>query len=391
MLPLERRNVAPESVQKKVRTGNLPRLLYAILLNPGEKFGTLEEQIILLAQQFREEGGTFVPLFISPAGVESLELFQKHGIQAEILDLRRFRPGLLTQLMALLRKYQIEAIHWNFTAPLLNRYLWILSILRPNLVHYYTCHFSARLNAPPPAQGWKRWFKRILLRRYARVFAVSQYVADDLHEQGTWSNVICCPHFLNIERFRPDAEVRARVRQEMQADGNFVVVQVGQLIPEKGVDVALKAMTELPDRVVLWVIGTGPDRAQLEEQVEHLGLQKRVTFMGLQMHVQPFFQAADCMICPSRWGEAAGLVNLEGASCGLPIVGSDIGGIPEALEDGRSGLLFPPGNASALADCLRALLESPEACRRMGESARLLAIERFSAQVRLPAILDLYR
>jgi glycosyltransferase involved in cell wall biosynthesis len=75
----------------------------------------------------------------------------------------------------------------------------------------------------------------------------------------------------------------------------------------------------------------------------------------------------------------------------LPVVASRIGGIPEYVEDGQTGLLFPPGDAQALADCLRRLAADPELCRRMGRQARDRAVERFSPHARLNAYLDLYR
>jgi glycosyltransferase involved in cell wall biosynthesis len=129
----------------------------------------------------------------------------------------------------------------------------------------------------------------------------------------------------------------------------------------------------------------------LERLVRDLGLERRVCLLGLQRHVQPLMQAADCLVCPSLWGEAAGLVNLEANACGLPVVASRIGGIPEYVDDGRSGVLFEPGNASALADAVRRLVDQPQLFRNMSREARTIALERFAPEARLPAILDMYR
>ena len=107
--------------------------------------------------------------------------------------------------------------------------------------------------------------------------------------------------------------------------------------------------------------------------------------------MEPFLQAADAFVCPSRWAEAAGLVNLEAQACGLPVLASRIGGIPEYVADGRTGVLFPPGDAEGLAAAVRRLLDHPHRFRDMGLAARESAVTRFSTAARLEEYLDLYR
>jgi glycosyltransferase involved in cell wall biosynthesis len=206
-----------------------------------------------------------------------------------------------------------------------------------------------------------------------------------------WTNLVCARHFINTARFRPDAAERARVRAELHAEEKFVLLLVGQLIMEKGIDVAIRALADLPQKTVLWIAGEGARRPDLERLSADLGLQNRVRFLGLQRNVQPFMQAADCFLCPSVWGEAAGLVNLEAHACGLPIVASRIGGIPEYVADGRSGILFEPGNHPELATAVRRLLDDPDLWERMSREARAVALESFAPEARVPAILDIYR
>ena len=117
---------------------------------------------------------------------------------------------------------------------------------------------------------------------------------------------------------------------------------------------------------------------------------ERVRFLGPQDRVEPYLQAADVLVCPSLWQEAAGLVNVEAQACGLPVVASRIGGIPEYVEEGRTGLLFPPGDFRQLAACLTQLKESPDLCNRLGAEARRRAVERSSVAARLDDYLKLY-
>lgn len=366
----------------------LPRVLYSLALDPSNKFGSMEEQIVLLAQRFREESGLFVPLFICDPAAD-LTSFRQRGIDAYCLDLRRFRWHTYRQLSRLIREQRIDLIHWNFTPPLANRYVWALSLLRPSVHHWFTDHNSRLFPIPPPPSGAVKYLKRLLLRRYSRVICISRYVRECLEEQGVWSNLVCLAHFINTERFQPDSIARRQVRSALDADNQFVLLVVGQLIQEKGVDVAVRATADLPG-VLLWVVGEGPEKERLNQLIADLQLGERVRLLGLQRQVQPFLQAADCFVCPSLWGEAAGLVNLEAQACGAPVIASRIGGIPEYVADDRTGFLFPPGDHRALAHCVRRLLEDKERRRLFVEQARREALEHFSPEACIPEYIDLY-
>lgn len=369
----------------------LPRVLYALALAPGQKFGSMEEQLVLLAEAFRAEQGLFLPLFICDPANASLDDYQRRGIPAECLELRRFRLSTLLALRRIVCRERIGVVHWNFVNPLGNWYVWGLSILLPRVRHWFTDHNSRQLPLPPPPCGAKRVLKKLLLQRYGAVVCVSRYVQQCLEEQRCWSNLVAQSHFINSARFVPDSATRNDVRKRLGADDRFVLLVVGQLIPEKGINVAIAAMASLPAHAVLWIIGAGPQRGELTAQIAESGLQERVRMLGLQRNVQPFLQAADVFVCPSVWGEAAGLVNLESQACGLPVVASRIGGIPEYVVEGRTGLFFEPGNSEDLAAQARRLIDEPELRDRMAAEARAWALEQFSAEVRLPEWLNLYR
>jgi glycosyltransferase involved in cell wall biosynthesis len=371
--------------------GRLLRVLYVVDLDPTSKFGSLEEQIVLLVEAFRDRGGLFLPVFSCPADGRGATVFQARGLPVVCLDLQRFRPASLRRLVGLIRRHQIDVVHWNFSPPLLNWYLWALTLLTPRVKHYFTDHNSRTAPACGPGGLWKRLVKRALLRRYQKVLAVSPYVLDCLRRERAWSNLSCCLHFINTDRFRPDAAVRAAVRKELGAEQRFVLLTVAQLIKAKGVDVVLRALAELPEPAALWVVGSGDEASRLEALSREMGLERRVRFFGQQGYVHPFMQAADCFVCPSRWAEAAGLVNIEAHACGLPVLASRVGGIPDYVADGRTGFLFPPGDHGELAERVRRLLADPRLCQDMGREARAVAVARFSAHARLSEYLDLYR
>jgi glycosyltransferase involved in cell wall biosynthesis len=381
----------PDTDLRDLRDGALPRVAYIAGLDASRKFGSLEEQILLLARAFRERGGCFLPVFVRPLGGEAAREYAAAGASAEALDLNRFEPARLRALHALLERHRIDVAHWAFYHPF-GPYVWALSVTRPRLRHFLTDHNSRYPDAQGGGPGRARAaVKSALFARYDRVVCVSDFVARSLEREGVRGRLTACAHFINTERFQPDASAREVVRRELGAGGRFVALLVAHLIAEKGADVLLRALSKLPADAVAWIVGDGPESGRLRELARELKLEERVRFLGDRGKVQPFMQAADCLVCPSLWDEAAGLVNLEGLACGLPVVASGVGGIPEIVDDARTGFLFARGDADGLAAALEKLRADADLRARMGREARKVALERYAPERRLPDFLALYQ
>src|SRR5207237_5154929 len=177
------------------------------------------------------------------------------------LDLFGFRWQTLWQLHDLIGRHRIGLVHWNFYPPV-NGYVLSLSALRPRVQHYFTDHNSRLLPLPAPPRWPTRWVRQALLRRFRKVWCVSQFVRDCLAEQRSWSNLERCLHFINTDRFRPDSATRQQVRREHGVEDRFVVLSVANLITEKRIDVAIRALVAAPERVTWWVVGRGKDGAE---------------------------------------------------------------------------------------------------------------------------------
>jgi glycosyltransferase involved in cell wall biosynthesis len=385
------RDEIKQSQANDILLGSLPRVLYAVVLDPAMKFGSLEEQIICLARAFETNGSLFLPLFICHEETFDSSLYQEIGIETACVDLQKFSWSHLWRLSKIIRDHKISVVHWNFTEMLRNGYLWCLTLLNPTVRHYYTDHISRMSVSSKPSGRLKSALKRLVTSRYDKVLCVSQFILNDLRRQGTCSNLTLCRHFINTERFRPDPCARRDLRGRFDAEGRFVVLTVAHLIKEKGIDVLIRAMAELPDSVVLWILGDGDESEMLRQLSSELHLTSRVHFHGLQRNVAPFMQAADCFVCPSLWAEAAGLVNLEAAACGLPVIASRIGGIPDYVEDRGTGFLFSPGDHRELAQYVRLILEDPNLYRNISGKARARAVEKFTTDAGIRDLLQIYR
>ena len=153
-----------------------------------------------------------------------------------------------------------------------------------------------------------------------------------------------------------------------------------QLIPRKGHDVLFAALADLlpqhPTLRVL-VLGRGPLEAELEAHVRSAGIGAVVRFAGFRTDLPRILPCLDVLAHPA-WMEGLGIALLEAAACGVPIVASRRGGMPEAVEDGVNGYLIEPGDSAALADRLDRLLRDPALARRMGAAGRQRVEERFA-------------
>jgi glycosyltransferase involved in cell wall biosynthesis len=176
-------------------------------------------------------------------------------------------------------------------------------------------------------------------------------------------------------------DIAPRPPASFLAQGTLSLLYVGSLWRVKGADVLLHAAADLQQRAVavrLRLVGEGPEHAALQALAASLGL-ANVEFHGQvpRQALLPFYREADVLCVPSR-SEALSIVSLEAMLCGVPVVGSNTGGIPFIVEDGVNGCLAPPGDARALADGIRRAASSREHLAQLGARGFATARERFS-------------
>lgn len=162
----------------------------------------------------------------------------------------------------------------------------------------------------------------------------------------------------------------------------FRVGYIGRLVPEKGVDLLLRACRSLAGAWRLAIVGEGEQRGALERLADELGERDRVSFSGsvASTEVADLLHDLDVVVLPSRslpnWREQFGRILMEAMACEIPVVGSTCGEIPQVIGD--AGLVFPEGDANALTTCLVTLQSDPELRRRLGQAGRARVLERFT-------------
>lgn len=180
----------------------------------------------------------------------------------------------------------------------------------------------------------------------------------------------------------PDPRFRAKLFAHFPGDAMVrrAVVAAGRLSPEKGFAVLLEAAAGFlaadPGAGVV-LFGEGPERATLERRVAELGLGERFALPGFTRDLDKYLPWADVAVLPS-FTEGLPNVVLEASAAGVPVVATAVGGTPEAVADGETGLLVPPGQPQVLAARIGELLADPDRRQQMGEAGRAFVRERFS-------------
>ena len=227
-----------------------------------------------------------------------------------------------------------------------------------------------------------------VLHRAAGVVAASEYSAREAVRAARRKLPgVVVPPGVDVDRFRPvDASERLAVRKAFGLDADRpLVVGMSRLVPRKGFDVLIDAVAGLPD-VGLAIAGGGRDRRRLEARSTKRGLASRVRFLGRVPDgaLAPLLASADvfAMPCRDRWfgleAEGFGIVFLEAAAAGLPTIGGNSGGVPEAIEEGRTGLLVSGTDAAELAQAIRTLATSEFTRRQFGSAGRARVRQHFT-------------
>lgn len=230
------------------------------------------------------------------------------------------------------------------------RAAWPLLFLRRSWVIVH----QTWLRGPRGAAGWNMRVKRALLR-FARSIAISRAIADDLK---TPCVVIGNP-------YRDDT-----FRRINEGERPYDLVFLGRFVPDKGVRILLHTLARLREEgrtPRLLLIGSGPEESALRALNQEFGLIDQVEFAGAKLGKELALLLNQCrvMVVPSLWEEPFGIVALEGIACGCVVIGSQGGGLKDAI--GPCGLTFPNGDVDALAKRLREVLGSEQiqtACRK---------------------------
>ncbi len=324
------------------------------------------------------------------------ELLEDEGISLEHLQMsHKYDPRVLLKLIRLFKGHDIVHAHgWPiifFVA------LASLFVSKPQFV----------LSEHSVTNGRRRplfkWFDRWIYSRFDQIVAVSGAVADSLEQ---WQpqiagKITVIYNGINSAYFQT-AEPKAEIRRRLNLDESTpVIFASGNFRFAKGFDLLLQSMAELVDKFsqagvvgnslpVLVITGEGVLQQSMAELAEQLGLADQVRFLGFRTDMPEILRAADLFVLSSRW-EGCPMVVLESMGLGVPILATDVGGVPELIFHDQTGIIIPPGNSTTMSDGLYELLHDSERAACLAEQGQERLIRMFSSEKSANGISALYR
>jgi glycosyltransferase involved in cell wall biosynthesis len=237
-----------------------------------------------------------------------------------------------------------------------------------------------------------RPIERVLLNRCATIIASSPaYIASSpvLREHADRCRPI--PFGIDAEKFDVRHVDQSLLRDLRQRFGPRMILSVGRLVYYKWIQFLIQAMAKVDAKLV--IIGEGPMRPSLEQEVAALGIADRVIFLGrVHDNLATYFHATDVFALPScERSEAFGIVQLEAMASGKPVINTQIdSGVPYVSLDGITGITVPPRSSEAMATALNRLFEDTELRRRMGHAGRHRVQTEFNLELMVQRTMDIY-
>ena len=283
----------------------------------------------------------------------------------------------------------------------------LIRTVRPDIVHLHSrrgadlwgaiaakitgtpCVLSRRVDNPEP-----RWLVALKYRLYDHVITISEGIREVLLSEGL------APHRVSCVRSAVDAEPylssadRDEMRREFDLPQDAIVIgMVAQLIPRKGhryLIEATEALSKDYSNLRVLFFGRGALQSELENEISRRGLTAIIRFTGFRTDLPRWLGALDILAHPADM-EGLGVSLLQASAAAVPIIASRAGGLPEAVADGVSGILIPPGDAMALVSELRRLLDDKELRQQMGSSGRERIRAEFSVDAMVKGNYSVYK
>jgi L-malate glycosyltransferase len=224
------------------------------------------------------------------------------------------------------------------------------------------------------------------------VTAISSHLRDRTREAFDIASEIEVIHnFVNCNVYVRNPELIAAMRPAYAEPGEKLLVHLSNFRPVKRiqdvVEVFARVCRKVPARLLL--IGDGPDRSAAEYLALKHNIEDRIHFLGKQDNVNELLPLADLMLMPSEM-ESFGLAALEAMACGVPTIATRVGGVPELIDNGVNGFLFPVGDVEGMAQAAIELLTNPAALEQMAHAARKTAQDHFCASRIIPLYEEYY-
>ncbi len=314
---------------------------------------------------------------------------QFHQVDVFDYPLFEFPPydlALASKIVEVAESEQLDVLHMHYAIPHATAAYLAREMLRAKK---YLPFVTTLHGTDITLVGARRSFlpiTRFSIAQSDAVTAISEYLAAETNKIFGLSNVEVIPNFINAEdyRRRDHPELRARLAPE----GEKIILHVSNFRPVKRIADCVHALAEIRRRrsdlpVRLIMCGDGPERERTEGLAVYYGLSDRVHFAGQVPNIADYLSVADLILVPSEM-ESFGLAALEAMACEVPVIATNVGGLPEVVIDGVNGYLVELGDTQSMAERSVELLLDEEKRLKMGSCGRAWAVERFNTEKVIP-------
>jgi L-malate glycosyltransferase len=298
------------------------------------------------------------------------------------------------RLARFMRHQQVDIVHTHLRwSNVLGRLAALLS-RTPRVVttlHHLDYKYWPAVSIP--ARLWKALDLLTATTINDALLAVSEAVRRDYAGRLPFREVSRLYNYLDLQAFQEPGETRAAARDQLGwAERDFILLTIARLAPEKGHAYLVRAMAAILRTIPharLVLVGDGPQEAPLKALAHDLGIAHRVSALGSRRDIARLLAASDLFVFPST-GEAFGIAVIEAMAAGLPVITTRVDGLDEVVRHGQDGLLVPPADAGALTAAVVQLFEDARLRAALAREARATVARRFSVNVMLPQLEDLY-
>ena len=340
------------------------------------------QQVLYLLEELSKTAVRSVLICPEPSAVG--EAARAAGIEVEAIPYRGDLDWRATKrIVKILTRHQVDLVHVHSRR---GADIWGgLAARRLDL----PCVLSRRVD-----NHERPWAVAAKYRLYDHVIAISEGIRDVLIADGLAPHKVSCVRSaVDWDRFQnPSDKAGLTARFDLPEDATVIGI-AAQLIPRKGHDVLLEALSDLVQRwptLQVLVMGKGPSESAIREQICTLDLDRYVQLVGFVEDLEHVLPSLDFLVHPART-EGLGVVLLQAASAGIAVIACDAGGMPEAVTDQETGLLVPPGDVGALTTAIERLLSEPERAEAFGAKGRERMLASFSISAMAQGNVNVYR
>lgn len=360
------------------------RILYYI---DSLNIGGAEKLLLEMLESFRDNHNLHVAYFTEGSLRQEVEAM---GIPVTRLSTRGLKdPRAFLASMRLIQSFKPDIIHTHLS--------------KSDIVGQVTggvLGVPVRISSLHNTDPWRKnpFWSRVMMMLTAgcqKMIAVSGNVAEFVE---TWSDIsserlVTIDNGISLDKFDPDIVQPLDLSQWDIPSDKFIIGVVGRLNPQKGHSIFLEmahTLLQQHDNLHFLIVGDGAIRGDLEQQAQALGINEGVTFTGFLNDMPVVLASLDILVFSSLW-EGLPVTLLEAMAMKRPIVTTDVGGIPEVINDGQNGRMVTSGDPQALAEACSQLIEQPQIRQRLGEAGRTTIREEYDQHLMHTKILQIYQ